>query len=318
MNILITGGSGFIGTYLIEELEKSGHNIKIYDKQISKNYPKYTIKGDIRDLESLTNACKNIDIIYHLAAEHADNVTPVSLYNEVNIEGTQNVIDAAKNNNIHKIIFISSVAIYGLNKGECDETYKPAPFNMYGHSKLGAEKICTTWAKEDKKNSIVILRPSVVFGERNRGNVYNLIKQIHSGKFMMIGKGENKKSMGYVRNISTFLALQTVVKPGIYFYNFADKPDLTSREIIDIIYSELNKKNIVFYIPYYLGLLGGYIFDLLSFITRRKFSISSIRIKKFSAQTAINTDKLKATGFKPPYTIEEGLRRTIKYEFLNK
>ena len=85
MHILVTGGSGFIGTRLIENLLQDGHTVKIYDKNISKSYPDISIKGDVRDIEDLTKACQGIDLIYNLAAEHADNVTPLSLYKDVNV-----------------------------------------------------------------------------------------------------------------------------------------------------------------------------------------------------------------------------------------
>lgn len=318
MNILITGGSGFIGTRLTDYLLENGYAVKIYDKIESKKYPELTTIGDVRDKEVLTKACKGVDIIYNLAAEHADNVTPLSLYDDVNVGGAKNIVAAAKENGIKKIIFTSSVAVYGLNKGETHEECNPSPFNAYGHSKLSAEKVFINWAENDKENTLVILRPSVIFGEENRGNVYNLITQVHNGNFMMVGKGDNKKSMGYVGNISAFLAFILNEKSGVHIYNFADKPDLTSREIIEIIYSELNKTNNFPSIPTFLGLMGGYAFDIISKITGKKYPISSIRIKKFTSETTVNTDRLHTTDFKPKYTLEQGLRKMIQYEFVNR
>ena len=315
MNILITGGSGFIGTRLIDDLIDNQQSIKIYDKNMSKKYPNLTIKKDVRDRKSLIEACEDVDIIYNLAAEHTDNVSPVSLYEDINVGGAKNVVAAAKEFGIKKMIFISSVAIYGLNKGESNEHCDPEPFNAYGHSKLNAEKVFINWANENKENSLVILRPSAIFGENNRGNVYNLISQINYGNFIMVGKGDNRKSMGYVGNISAFLVNQASANQGVHIYNYADKPDLTSREIIDIVYNELGRVNNFPSIPIFIGFLGGYFFDILSKLTGKTFPISSIRIKKFTSQTTINTDKLLETGFKPPYTLEYGLRKMIQYEF---
>ena len=312
MNILVTGGSGFIGTRLIDELLNNNHDVKIYDKVISKKYPKLTIQGDVRDVDELKKACKDIDIVYNLAAEHADDVSPKSLYSDVNIGGAKNLVEAVKENGIKNIVFTSSVAIYGLNRGTPDETMDAQPFNEYGRTKYEAEKVFLKWANESKENSLTILRPSVIFGEGNRGNVYNLIKQIESGKFMMVGDGQNKKSMAYVGNIAYFLSTLTTAPKGIEIYNFTDKPDLTSKEIVSIIKDELGQAKNTPSIPYIVGLMGGYAFDILSLITGKKFPISSIRIKKFCAETTINTDKLQKTGFKSPYTIEEGLRRMIK------
>ena len=316
LNILITGGSGFIGTRLIENLLADGHTVKIYDKVKSETYPELTTVGDVRDKGSLIKACERIDIIYNLAAEHTDNVTPLSLYDEVNVGGAENVVAAAKANDIKKIIFTSSVAIYGLDKGECDETYVPQPFNEYGRSKLKAEKIFLKWQKEDERNMLFMLRPSAVFGEGNRGNIYNLIKQVHSGKFVMVGEGKNRKSIGYVGNIAAFLAYLADKETSVDVYNFSDKPDMTSREMVDFIQEVLGREKKIPSVPYAIGILGGYAFDLLSLLTGKKFTVSSIRIKKFTADTAINTDKLQKSGFKPLYTLKEGLERTIKHEFL--
>jgi len=317
MNILITGGSGFIGTRLIDELLKHNHKITIYDKNISKKYPKLTVKGDVRDVEALTNACQNIDLIYNLAAEHADNVTPLSLYKDVNVDGAKNVVKAAKANGIKKIIFTSSVAIYPLDAGESHEELEPAPFNEYGRTKLAAEKVFLQWQAEDKENSLFMVRPAAVFGETNRGNIYNLLKQIHSGKFLNIGKGNNRKSIGYVGNIAAFLTTLADKTTTVDIYNYADKPDMTSREMADYIQKELGRDKKIATVPYFVGLMGGYAFDILSKLTGKKYPISSIRIKKFTADTSIDTTKLENSGFVRPFTLQEGFSKTIKAEFLS-
>lgn len=315
MDILITGGSGFIGTRLIDDLLKENHNVLIFDKVQSVKYPHFTSVGDVRDKKALTKACKGMDVIFNLAAEHADDVAPKSLYADVNINGANNVVFAAKANNVRNIIFTSTVAIYGLNRGTPDESVAAQPFNEYGRTKFEAEKIFLNWVNESEKNSLTMLRPAVVFGEHNRGNVYNLINQITSGRFLMIGDGKNRKSMGYVGNIAAFLANQIGSKNGTYIYNFTDKPDLSSREIVDIITEELKFTKRIPSVPYNLGMLGGYVFDLISKITNRKLPVSSIRIKKFAAETTINTDKLRASGFNPPFSLEEGLRMMIRNDF---
>jgi nucleoside-diphosphate-sugar epimerase len=315
MNILITGGSGFIGTRLVDVLLADGHSVTIFDKVSSAKYPQLVTIGDVRDKDVLVGATQNIDIIYNLAAEHADDVTPLTLYADVNIGGAHNVVAAAQINNVKQIVFTSSVAIYGLNRGTPDESMDAQPFNEYGRTKYEAEKIFLEWHNQDPSHTLTIIRPSVIFGENNRGNVYNLIKQIATGKFLMIGDGSNKKSMGYVGNIAAFLGSRTTAQSGIHIFNFSDKPDLSAREITTIIKDELGIEKNFITLPYTFGLLGGYAFDLLAIFTGRKFSVSSIRIKKFTAETTINTDKLLSTGFKAPFTLEEGLRKMVKQEF---
>lgn len=315
MNILITGGSGFIGTRLVDELLSKNVSITIFDKVKSTKYPELSVMGDVRDEEALISACKGIDIIYNLAAEHADDVSPKSLYADVNIGGSINVVAAAKANDVKQIIFTSSVAIYGLNRGTPDESTNALPFNEYGRTKHEAEKIFLEWVSESDKYSLTVLRPAVVFGECNRGNVYNLISQIISGKFLMVGNGKNHKSMCYVGNIAAFLTLQIDAKPGTYTYNFADKADLSSKEIVTIVKDSMNITRTIPTVPYFVGLMGGYTFDLIAKITGKKFSISSVRIKKFCADTTVNTDRLLESGFKAPYSLEQGIRNMIDHEF---
>ena len=317
MNILVTGGSGFIGTNLVTDLLKEGHNVTIYDKLKSEKYPELCIIGDIRDKEKLTRSMHSIHVVYHLAAEHRDDVHPISLYYEVNVGGAENMVHALKANGVNQLIFTSTVAVYGLNPGKPAEDSPANPFNEYGNSKYQAEAIFNHWADSDPENCLITVRPTVIFGEKNRGNVYNLLHQLSSGKFIMVGKGNNKKSMGYVLNLTSFLVTFLNSKPGKFLYNYADKPDLRMNELIKIFHNAIghNQKNHV-KIPYTMGLLGGYCYDVVAKITGKTYPVSSIRIKKFCADTVINADKMQRTGFVPTYTLAEGLNRMIKTEFL--
>ena len=121
MNILVTGGSGFIGTNLVKDLLKEGHNVTIYDKQKSDTYPDLCIVGDVRDIRKLTRSMHGVEVVYHLAAEHRDDVSPVSLYYEVNVGGAENIVSALEKNKIKKLIYTSTVAVYGLNSGKPNE-----------------------------------------------------------------------------------------------------------------------------------------------------------------------------------------------------
>ena len=121
--------------------------------------------------------------------------------------------------------------------------------------------------------------------------------------------------MGYVGNIVAMLAKQTATEQGVHIFNFADKPDLSAREIVDIVTDELEFTKKIPSVPYWLGLFGGYAFDTLARITGKNLPVSSIRVKKFCAETTVNTERLLTSGFNPPYTLEEGLRKMIQHEF---
>ncbi len=319
MKISLIGSSGFVGTRLVELLKQSGdYQLQNIDKQHSHFHPEITQIANILDKQAITQTLQGTDLVVLLAAEHRDDVSPTSLYYDVNVGGMQNTLDAMEVNGIKRLIFTSSVAVYGLNKKNPNEEYTTDPFNHYGKSKWQAEQLLQEWYKTHPDWNINILRPTVIFGERNRGNVYNLLKQISSGKFLMVGDGNNKKSMAYVGNIVAFIKyLIEEKKEGYNIYNYIDKPDMTMNELVSHVSKVLNKHIPATHFPLWLGMLGGYCFDALAFITRKKLTVSSVRVKKFCATTEFDATKAHSSGFIPPYSLSEGLARTLEFEFIH-
>jgi nucleoside-diphosphate-sugar epimerase len=319
MLVNVIGGSGFIGTRLSALLKSDGVEFKIIDKAMSLAFPDLTVIADVRSVEALGSSISENTILINLAAEHRDDVSPKSLYDEVNIEGARNICAVSREKNIKTIIFTSSVAIYGFAPLGTDETGKIAPFNDYGRTKYEAEKIFISWQSEDTLGrTLVIIRPTVVFGEQNRGNVYNLLRQISSGKFVMIGDGLNRKSMAYVGNVVAFIQHSLTFKPGVHIFNYIDKPDFTMNELVSWVNKLLGKSTeIKFRLPYRLGLLIGKGFDLAAKIMGKKLPISAIRVKKFCSNSVYES-AIHTSGFVPPFSMPEAVERTIKYEFLEK
>ncbi len=319
MKLKIIGGSGFVGSYLTQIL-KDHFQISIFDKRPSPFFSEITTIGDVRVQSDLDKSLQNKDIVVLLAAEHRDDISPTSLYYDVNVQGTQNVLDAMDKNGVKNIIFTSSVAVYGLNKNNPNEQHPADPFNHYGKSKWQAEELLRKWYnKAPEERSLTIIRPTVIFGERNRGNVYNLLKQIASGKFLMVGKGTNYKSMAYVGNVAAFIKYQLEhIQPGYRIFNYIDKPDLNMNQLVEQVEVSLNKKIPSIHFPKWLGMLGGFAFDMLSKLTGKKFAVSTVRVKKFCATTQFDASKAHNSGFKAPFSLNKGLDCTLKYEFINK
>lgn len=317
MKITLIGASGFVGTRLIEYLRPTLYSLQNIDKRQSLSYPKITTVANVLDKEKLVSLLAGTDVVVLLAAEHRDDVSPVSLYYDVNVGGMRNTLKAMEINGIKRIVFTSSVAVYGLNKKCPDENHPADPFNHYGKSKWEAEQVLQKWYQTHSDWNINIIRPTVIFGERNRGNVYNLLRQISNGKFLMVGNGNNKKSMAYVGNIVAFLEfLITEKTAGYNVYNYVDQPDFTMNELVEHVSKVLKIHIPTTHFPFWLGMLGGYCFDLLAFLSRRKQTISSVRVKKFCATTQFNAGKIQQSGFKAPYTLGEGLAKTLEFEFL--
>ncbi|WP_367299465.1 NAD-dependent epimerase/dehydratase family protein [Hafnia alvei] len=316
--VTIIGGAGFIGTRLAHALASANVNFRIVDIKKSTAYASQWLYGDVTNTSSLLEALSGSSVVINLAAEHKDNVHPISLYYDVNVQGAKNVCDAAEQLGIKHVVFTSSVAVYGFVEKETGEDGEFHPFNDYGKSKLEAESVYDSWQARDTERTLVTIRPTVVFGENNRGNVYNLFRQIASGKFLMIGDGNNQKSMAYVENIAAFLKFATTFGSGRHVFNYIDKPDFTMNELTDVICSALHRKKNNIRIPYAIGIAGGYCLDILSKITGKEFPVSCIRVKKFCARTQFKSNSIAATGFKPPVTLEQGIANTVRHEFLEK
>lgn len=319
MKITMIGASGFVGTRLIDLLKsETQYELKNVDLLPSHFFNDITVIGDVRDQAQMDREIAGSDVVVLLAAQHRDDVSPISLYYDTNVAGMEVTLKAMEKNGVKRIVFFSSVAVYGLNKNNPNEEHEKDPFNHYGKSKWEAEQVLQKWYASHPDWNINIIRPTVIFGERNRGNVYNLLSQISSGKFLMVGKGENRKSMAYVGNIVAFVKYMIDdCTNGYNVFNYIDKPDFNMNQLISLVGNVLNKRIPSIHFPYWLGMCGGYCFDLLAKITGKKLPISSVRVKKFCATTEYDASKAMATGFNAPYTLSEGLSRTLEFEFVH-
>lgn len=320
MNIALIGASGFVGTRLIDLLKQApdDYSLKNIDLLPSHFFNDITVFGDVREQKQMDEKLKGADIVVLLAAQHRDDVSPISLYYDTNVGGMKVTLNAMEKNGIKRLVFFSSVAVYGLNKKNPNEEHPADPFNHYGKSKWQAEEVLQEWHKAHPDWNINIIRPTVIFGERNRGNVYNLLKQISSGKFLMVGKGDNVKSMAYVGNIVAFVKFMIDnVTTGYNVFNYIDKPDTNMNDLVALVEKVLKKNIPSTHFPYWMGMMGGYCFDILAKVTGKKFTVSSVRVKKFCAVTQFDSTKAMTSGFVPPYTLQEGLARALEFEFVH-
>jgi nucleoside-diphosphate-sugar epimerase len=312
----IIGGSGFIGTALARTLAAQGHAIRVIDLEPSRAYPDLWRRADVRDLPALSDAVAGCTTLYHQAAEHRDDVRPATLYHDVNVGGAHHVCAAAEAHGIDRIVFTSTVAVYGAADRELDETAPLRPFNEYGRTKAQAEEVFRDWAARAPERSLVIVRPTVVFGPGNRGNVYTLLAQIARGRAIVIGAGQNRKSLAYVENVADFLAHALTFEPGVQVYNYADKPDPDMNQLVSLAGQTLGVGGgRPLRLPYGLGLGAGLGCDLMARLTGRRFPVSSARVRKYAANTQFANARCLATGFTPRHDLNAALVAVIRQEF---
>ena len=312
--ITVIGGSGFVGTNLCRQLSLKQQDFEIIDLKMSNQFPEKCKIADVRDAETLRHTITG-DVVVNLAAVHRDDVRDKSEYQQTNVDGAENVALVCDEKGIKKIVFTSTVAVYGFAEPGTDESGAINPFNEYGRTKFEAEEKYRKWQTRGD-NSLIIVRPTVIFGEGNRGNVFNLLNQIASGKFLMVGKGKNKKSMAYIGNIVAFLetCITTEQKYGVY--NYVDTPDLTMNELVSQVRAKLKGKHGAgARLPYWLGLILGYTADLVAKISGKNLPVSSIRVKKFAASTEFRSAKARLDNFQTPFSVNDGVHRTLQSEF---
>ena len=315
--ITVIGGSGFVGTNLCRQLSLKQQDFEIIDLKISNQFPEKCKIGDVRDIDALRQTI-NGNVIVNLAAVHRDDIRDKSQYRRTNVDGAENITKVCEEKGIEKIVFTSTVAVYGFAEPRHGMRLVRSVLSMstVGLS-LRLRKSYAHWQSKGQ-NALLIVRPTVIFGEGNRGNVFNLLNQIASGKFVMIGKGENKKSMAYIGNVVAFLETCITTKRKYGVYNYVDTPDLTMNELVSQLRSKLKGKNgIGPRLPYWLGLILGYTADVVAQLSGKNLPVSSIRVKKFASSTEFQSVKESLDNFRPPFDLIDGVQRTLQSEFID-
>ena len=212
---LVTGGAGFIGSHIVEQLIDLGHEVVVVDNEYSDNEnfywrkDTYNVKIDITD-KALKNAFTNVDYVFHLAAEARIGPSIENPVNAVNINtlGTCNVLQCARDAGVKKVMYSSTSSGYGLNPSPNDETQPDDCLNPYSVSKVAGEKICKMYTDLFGLKT-VIFRYFNVFGERapKKGQYAPVIgiflRQLASGeKLTIVGDGEQRRDFVYVKDVA--------------------------------------------------------------------------------------------------------------------
>ena len=315
-DILVIGSSGFIGSHLTQLLSARGFRVVGFDTQepASAFGIDRFIQGDIRNADDVAAGLEGVGGVINLAAVHADYGHAPEEYFDTNETGMSVLLNAMAQANVKRMVFSSSIAVYGERNDEACEKTRPSPTTPYGKSKLAAEQRIEQWIAEDPTRCVTVIRPCVVYGERNLSNMLNLIRQVYSGFFVLFGPGTNVKATAYVGNLVQAISQHyDQLSPGIKTYNYADKPDLTVGEIVSIIRRELGRSPRAMRFPLWLGIIAATPFDIVSKITGKNLPISRARVKKLAQSTKINAQKIRNDGFEQLFRSDDGIGRMVRH-----
>ena len=233
MNTLITGGSGFFGSFLVKRLIQKSFSCKVFDlyEAPDKLESVEFIKGDIRDYNSVLLACKDVDIIHHNIAQ-VPLVKDKKLFNSVNVQGTRNILKAALESNVKKIVYTSSSAVFGIPENNpVAANTEPNPLEAYGKAKYEAELICREYI--DKGLDITIIRPRTIMGKGRLGIFQILFEWIRTGNNIpVLGGGNNKYQFIHASDLADACILASQ-KKGSSVYNCGTDRFGTMKEVLE-------------------------------------------------------------------------------------
>ena len=322
MNILVTGGTGFIGENFIPRLLEKGHKVRLLVRDLEKGQRLFRDKceyftGDITNRQSLTGCCDGIDVVFHMVAKVGNqlpNEETLKLFREINVSGTKNIVDESCKANVSRFIFVSSIAAMGIVKDTyIDEKSMCCPYLPYQVTKYEAEQLVNECVKAGFPG--IIVRPTKVYGVGEHEFSYlTLAKLCKKGIFLKVGRGHNYTSNIYITDF-----VQALVK-------LVDKGDigetyiLTSDESIDfvesgkIIADVLNKRIIVIPIPVRLMICVATVEERFFNFIHKTPIVTRKDIEATITDRVYDISKAKyEIGYEPKVPMKKGIQQVIRW-----
>lgn len=331
-NIVIFGGSGFIGAHfsvhfldnnLADKIVLADVAAPIYEnlpakvKQYADSGKIQFVKVDVRQpiadqWPADLNSQNTVDLVVNLAAVHREPGHQRHEYFDTNLPGATNVCAWAAKVNCNYIVFTSSIAVYGTEKvGPKTEATAPEPNSPYGESKLAAEKIHQEWVQAQADRKLMIVRPGVIFGTGEGGNITRMIKGIRKGYFVYLGNQNIIKSGGYVKELVRAMAWmmqrQAQNHTKQVLFNFTMNPAATMAEYGSGILKALGMHKHIWNIPYGLLLPIATIVGGIAKLFKIDQPINAARVKKLLRENNIVAQELVDAGYTYQYTLDQAL-----------
>lgn len=313
--VVIFGGSGYIGRNILSQFLQKNLFDKYYVcdiKPLDLDVPKSIsfLEIDVRNPIEFNPGIIDIESswIFNLAAIHREPGHEYREYFDTNIPGANHVNEFAEKTGIKNILFTSSIAPYGKSM-ECRTENSPLyPETAYGISKALAENIHKNWLAAENTRRLIIIRPSVIFGPEDPGNVYRMIKAIKNGTFILPDGGNIVKAYGYIYGLVESIEFTMEKQDRLIVYNYAENPLLKLNEMVAIVKKELNYKKPVFHLSVSILSFIAYFLQIGFKLFGIKSEIHPVRVRKAGFPTNISPKYLIDNGFEFKYNFESALK----------
>src|SRR3989339_2465 len=322
MKVLVTGGTGFLGSHLVDALIKKSYSVKCLVR--NPNNPRWlnnikceVVKGDCVSKECLYNIVSDVDYVFHLAGlVRAKNTKELA---KTNADGTKNLIEAVfeKNRNVKKFVYVSSQAAAGpsVNKKPKIESETPNPVSEYGRSKLFGE-IETLKFKD--KLPVVTLRPHAIYGPRDK-DVFVFFEQVKKGLFFLPQK-EKLINISYVSDICDgIIAAAESKQTNGEIYFIGDDTVYSWRKLGEVLTDVANPKTRMIRIPEFVFYVSALFSEVSALIKGKPALVSFDKLKEIKQNSwFFSADKAKKDfGYSPKISLEEGIKITYNWYLKN-
>lgn len=312
---LVTGACGFIGQHLCHLLNEQGYTIRALNRRVLHQWPD-SVALDLAMANWDINPCLDIDTVFHLAGKAhalAENHRDEAEFRRINTEGTRKLLEAAQQAGVKRFIFFSSVKAVG----ECglqpmDESVTVSADTPYGQSKYEAEQLVLHGGYVPHP---VVIRPCMVYGDSDKGNLPRMIKAIRRGLFPPLPELHNHRSMVHVEDVVR-AALLMAEKPEAagQIYIVSDGQSYSTRQLYDLIRAELGKPSVKWAIPITVLELLAKIGDGISRLSGRRFVFDSDALHKLTGSAWYSSAKIqRELGFHPQHTLRQSLPDIVRF-----
>jgi len=322
MNILITGGTGFIGSRLALKCLESRHTVRVlgqennlaeaHNRQMIEKQGAEIILDSVTNRERMIEICDGIDWVFHLAAAQHEANVPNQHFRDVNIHGTENLLEGSKKARVKRFIHGSTIGVYGTAlDGDIDENSPLKPNNIYGITKLEGERLVESYAD---KLPIVIIRISETYGPGDR-RLLKLFKAVKKNMFFVIGHGKNLHHLVYIDDLIAGLLLAVSSEAAVgKIYLFAGKDPLTTVDMVQEIARHFGTKIPKFHAPLLLFLALALIIEGIFRPLGIQPPLHRRRMDFFRKSFYFSLNHAyKTLGFKPMTGFAEGVKKTADW-----
>lgn len=318
MQVLITGGTGFVGAHLVRRLLALGHQVISLDKNPGlfddelRSKGATLLTGSVTDREDVNRAMSGCDLVYHLASPFGDILQPDAAYWDIEVNGTRNVMEAAQRLGVRRVVHCSTQGVHGIiTDPPGDEDSPIAPRDYYCYSKAEGEKVCREFMARGM--DIVIVRPTSVYGPGDTRGWLKLYRMVSSGWFLMIGNGKTLNHPVYVENLVDLFELcatSPAAKGRVYLGG--DEEAVTLETLVREVSGAVGSNVRIIRFPWYgLAWSAATVVEVIFKAVRIKPPVFRRRLSWFKTNRAFRIDRAKnELGYNPRVRLPEGLART--------